>query len=783
MTAKAAVLGREKPETAYFSFPIIRKEYTPEGDLMVYGPCTDGSRDSDHQKVDPSWSAKALDTWIKTGGNVRVQHSPFLYPAGKGKALETFKDGTDSHWLKALVLRSTPAFDLVEKTVLRDFSIGVLDPVTVFNDPSAPAGTICGGEIGEVSLVDRGSNKNTSFTICKAARDGSAELVLRLYGKLANQAMFGSAVNKRQLKDGRVVDSGGQDRSSTPDADFAGPNKTFPVDSRDDVSDAASLAHHADDPDGVRSKIRAIARRKFGMSDEDMPESLKAEDCGTCHGKGTIMQGNRKCPDCSGPVEKGDAAQDYPGDRDTDAEEPSDEAEEESVDDGKDDDKPEDEAQKAIDAKKLRKKLIKAQREALLKGAFPEGDNGSKTPEAATGHADPDAAERGFESAADKKMRPAGKHREPDGAVVEDLEHDAHMHSDKGSDDIGFGIRRLHDLTCPAYAFKSVRKAYGLRAEEAFEDLPERELQTRAMKAIGDSDWDLAAHYTAILDTIGGIRTIGPDMLLDARKALPGLTPGVAVHPSQRNEVRPSQFRGGYLSAGHPALNAGGEASHGAKLPAAPVHHVSAQDFHRGFIGSGHSSMSPSGGHQASASTAAFGQALNSLASLHTRVRALAPDMCPLNVTEMDLSHSQEGHTGIRPSTMAPAPERTIGERGGRAMKAAGALAGADAVADEQRLRKKLAKAQLLNQELTAENERLGSLPSLDPEDAPYRGTPELSGPVDRRSLVGKSVGDGVDDVMADDQEYIDYLTRMTGSGDPRMRASAMKVLTAMVTK
>ena len=70
---------------------------------------------------------------------------------------------------------------------------------------------------------------------------------------------------------------------------------------------------------------------------------------------------------------------------------------------------------------------------------------------------------------------------------------------------------------------------------------------------------------------------------------------------------------------------------------------------------------------------------------------------------------------------------------------------------------------------------------SLDPADAPFRGIPELNGPVDRKSLVTKGlVGD---ENQADDQEYLDYLDAMTHSGDPRLRASAMKVLTAMVTK
>jgi hypothetical protein len=86
-------------------------------------------------------------------------------------------------------------------------------------------------------------------------------------------------------------------------------------------------------------------------------------------------------------------------------------------------------------------------------------------------------------------------------------------------------------------------------------------------------------------------------------------------------------------------------------------------------------------------------------------------------------------------------------------------------------------------QELKAENERLGSLPSLDPEDAPYRGIPELAGPVDRKSLVNKGLG-GAESQADDGEDYIAYLTQMaSASADPRLRASANKVLTAMITK
>jgi hypothetical protein len=71
-----------------------------------------------------------------------------------------------------------PAKRLVEKGVLRDFSIGILDPQIVYGDFTAPGGVIKGGKIGEVSLVDRGSNKNTTFEIVKSL-GGRAVLVGR----------------------------------------------------------------------------------------------------------------------------------------------------------------------------------------------------------------------------------------------------------------------------------------------------------------------------------------------------------------------------------------------------------------------------------------------------------------------------------------------------------------------------------------------------------------------------------------------------------------------------
>lgn len=83
-------------------------------------------------------------------------------------------------------------------------------------------------------------------------------------------------LEKRVTATGDVVDSSGKDRSGVADADFAGPGKTFPIETQSDVSDAASLAHHAADPSAVRAKIKSIALRKWPSM--QLPPSLDGKD-------------------------------------------------------------------------------------------------------------------------------------------------------------------------------------------------------------------------------------------------------------------------------------------------------------------------------------------------------------------------------------------------------------------------------------------------------------------------------------------------------------------------
>ena len=55
------------------------------------------------------------------------------------------------------------------------------------------------------------------------------------------------------------------DRDQMDEADFAGPDRSYPIRTADDVQHAASLVGHAADPAAVKRKIISIARRK-GLS-------------------------------------------------------------------------------------------------------------------------------------------------------------------------------------------------------------------------------------------------------------------------------------------------------------------------------------------------------------------------------------------------------------------------------------------------------------------------------------------------------------------------------------
>jgi rRNA maturation endonuclease Nob1 len=329
-------------ELAYASFAIEKFEKTPEGDIYVLGKASDDSVDSDDQIVDSKWMQKAVQDWLSTGANVRVQHNSQRDPAGVGVEAYTENDG--STWVKSLVVEPV-AKRLVEKGVLRAYSVGIARP-KIMRDASARGGRIVDGELCEISLVDRPANKNCGIQLVKSAKDGTAEYVDELFGSetvmidlkgsavttdedidrlvaKVQKAISGSlnkaassetvsvelpkdvsvsfsptdlakllkhrAIAEERVAAGEVAEKrkmdpdvgGGVDRDKIPAADFAGKNRSFPIVTPGDVSDAASSIGRAGDDnyssEQLKSNIIRIAKRKGAAFVAELPEAWKKE--------------------------------------------------------------------------------------------------------------------------------------------------------------------------------------------------------------------------------------------------------------------------------------------------------------------------------------------------------------------------------------------------------------------------------------------------------------------------------------------------------------------------
>lgn len=802
-------------QTVHYHFPITEITKEANGDLLVYGACTDGTVDSDRQIVDSAWSGKALQDWYETGGNVRVQHSPFLYPAGTGSMLEVNKNGDGQHFIQARVVEPNAKL-LVEKKVLKDFSIGIMDPVIVHGDPRAPGGVIKGGFIGEVSLVDRGSNHNSGFKLAKSAANGPAELVGKLFGGLAaNPASVGTAVYKKKYSAER--------RREMASRGHALPDNSYPIGDKADLANAASLQRsgHGD----TEAAGRLIASR---AKDLGVPNPIKKDwsDWDQAHADGqTRAQGgketaaqehtdhevhdahaahvahekelaakkpkkpkktnatatpatNAKLTNTAVKADSEDPGESDDGDasktcmsckakNDAGAKRcsncgkklgmaiKSDAAQDGSV--TQDEEENEDEyggdAQPSAASKKAAKRVRKMQRAALKgdPGNPTRGDSNQTTPVGGGKVDDP---------AGGKKMIPAGKPRDAHGEAAAETPGSAWK-----------SMQQIHDATCPLIKPGLLRKSWGI--ETLAELLPVEVLSEGAVEAINKGDSETALWLTEVASGTLSIRQIPTDLLSHARKLLSSMqgafAPSGDVGSRQfTQDVKPSMFQRGYVQAGHPNLSAQGTGGGG--LPSAPSHHVSASDFQRDALGAGHADASPGEGRQASASTAIMGQAMTSMQRVHSQMTSTWPELCPgsASITHHDYTQG-EGGTGLRPTPIGTVPHGTAVGESTIANKAFSGNGEAD-------LRRKLAKAQKKIDTLAKENEELGAQP--DPFQAAYRGVPGLGGPVDRVSQIDKAAGGAPEDM-----EFETYLQGLAKSGDPSMRDSARKAITTLVTK
>jgi hypothetical protein len=152
------------PDISYAWAPITKMEKDDDGTLLVYGPAASPDLDRDRQRLNPQWLDRAMPAWFAEGANVREQHDG-KRAVGVGVGLS--KGDGDAHMLAARIVDPVAVLKC-EHGVLKGFSVGIKNPRVTMGKADAPGGEIVGGDIIEVSVVDRPCNPTTLFELAKA---------------------------------------------------------------------------------------------------------------------------------------------------------------------------------------------------------------------------------------------------------------------------------------------------------------------------------------------------------------------------------------------------------------------------------------------------------------------------------------------------------------------------------------------------------------------------------------------------------------------------------------
>jgi len=676
ISKEAGMAATATAELTYATFPIEKME-EEDGTLYVYGKATTPDVDSDEQVVDSSWSGSAMKTWFETGPNIRVQHNGQRDPAGSGVKIEIDRDGDGAHWVKAAIDEPI-AQRLVKKGHLRAFSVGIAKPVIIRDvTGKARGGIIKGGELAEISLVDRPANRSCYVELAKAAADGHCEFTGKTIGadlltkgedtvnvdvpksasitfspgdlaKLLGhrrtaedreQAALTPDVAKRDFD--RNV-GGGVDRDKIPDADFAGRNRSFPIVTPGDVSDALHSIGRAGadnyDANTLHANILRIARRKgFPVPDSAKkpkkkkeksmgepqvtvaePEEVKGSKCATCNGTGKIRGGHVDCPDCDGgsapsggSSEKADLSASAPaGTEATKSDGGDGDAPQLHHDDGDDDDTDSD--ADAMDKGAAPEKTAVPDMAKKPKIPCPKCKGMNKAKAKFCGKCGTAmAAEKASkptpgDGVTGEHTEPAPPHREPDGPAIESLEHDAGLpttpdssvkadeamlvaarHKTVGADrEMGM----LHDLTCAAYDPAAVAKSYD---GVDFSAINVATWLDKTLTLAASAPLEQAREAGRLVETAVTLKAIAPDLAdelrHEAHKAFRDANPGPAHAPTP-TEISAQRFNRPLITDGRAAP------SPDQKPPnKAPIHpgHIAAADFHRDLITAGHAADSP----------------------------------------------------------------------------------------------------------------------------------------------------------------------------------------------
>jgi len=627
----------------YASFPIDKVETDADGDLIVYGKASDGSIDSDQQVVAPSWMSHAAQAWKESGANLRVQHNPQRDPAGIGLDVET--DASGATWVKGLVVEPI-AKKLVAKGALRAYSVGIARP-TIERDPTGKArgGIITGGELVEISLVDRPANKACGIQLLKAADDGTPEYVGKVFGSEdAIAKALGADVTKgaddgfvnvdlprgasisispadfaklRTLKQELTVKTAAatekRDVSTAERRDLAShgnalPDGSYPIDNTGDLQNAAVLARSGHGDAAAARRLIARRARELGVANP-LDESDEANKSATADEAVLDAAMQAVFPDAAVKEAEPEVTKD-----------PEPDAKDKPVKKAKKKpkklppwlNKPKDDDGDSDDDSSCKQDHVHTEK-CHTTPAEAAGLSGThdmtcapvpellESPPVASMKSAPDPASASGALGQSMDPAPVPELQEtPPPMSAKDAAETAMM---KTSPEVAAILRfkaagmdvelgRLHDLTCPAYHPEDVAKCH------PFADLSQVDegyFQREAVKAACGPDMDRAKSLNLAWQAARVLRTADQgqvnDFRLEAHKAFRDANPGPTSAPTP-GQMSPGKFNRPVITDGHAALSPayGSPNSSPQVATSAP----NAHSFDRPPLASGHQSPSPS---------------------------------------------------------------------------------------------------------------------------------------------------------------------------------------------
>jgi hypothetical protein len=690
-------------------------------------------------------------------------HSTNLPPAGK--AIEVDTSRPDGVYLTARIVEPT-AVKLVKEGVYSAFSVGISKP-RIIRDKVAKNGRVVDGVFSEVSVVDFPALPSAKFTVVKRAKDeiDTLEKSLTPVGTLYKRNMDPSV-------------GGGVDRDKIPAEDFAGKDRSFPIVTPGDVSDAASSIGRAGadnySSDQLKKNIIEIAQRKGPNFVAELPESWKdaekgveteveksatecevckgagcekcmgaevkkaASDCSTCKGTGKIMEGHRDCPDCDGNSVSSDV-------------------EKAKI--------PEEDEEVTEDLKEADEAIHEAQ-------AAQSEDN--------------------------------AKH---EAGASEDDEDEAKKSLDV---DLTYAMRRIHDATCPAYDRTVIESVHPAVAKNGLKSVLDPEIVRSALAQAAASETFDPELVRNLTDAVESAVSIAEAPYTEVEMARETLAKGFAdAYPTAHvtpGSVTPGQFQRGFISAGRAPL-----ASTGAdpRIPYVGENTADADDFDRSALTEGHERPSPASTEfptaEGSPSVVEQLQAMSrdnamvAMTILHDRVAAVSPALCALDGSNTAVRSAGFSHAGmesmdvsgsandLKAAAAVPALEKSTEsdtivaevDGGQEVLIDTEVLTSLVKTIMAEQLAAKFDEMQEALDAVQADVQKMASEP--DPTQAPLRGSVVVE-----RATVTKSVSEA--DALREqaEQEFtskVEYLQTLTKSGNPELRMRAQGELERLLDR